>query len=88
MNRWQWLDDELVNRFGSRTKSSVKYHGLWKNPKTGQTISDESVQFFVAVPSERLDELRALLSTACGKFAQQCIYLSVAGYVEFIEPEP
>lgn len=31
------------------------------------------------------DELRTLLSVACVKFQQKCIYLSTAGQVEFIE---
>jgi hypothetical protein len=30
-------------------------------------------------------KLRSLLRKACGVFQQKCIYLSVAGYVEFVE---
>jgi hypothetical protein len=39
----------------------------------------------VAVADEKLDQLRSLLRAACLFFGQKCIYLSVAGHVEFIE---
>jgi hypothetical protein len=83
---WQWLDSELAELFGGRTKSTETLQGSWKNPKTGAITSDESIQFIVAVPKQRLDELRDVLSLACIVFAQQCIYLSIAGNVEFVEP--
>ena len=84
---WQWLDSELAERFGGRTKSTEKLQGTWKNPKTGAITSDESIQFIVAVQEVCLDELRDVLSLACVVFAQQCIYLSIAGNVEFVEPK-
>jgi hypothetical protein len=84
---WQWLDDELTSRFDGRTKSSGLFQGAWKNPKTGALTRDESIQFLVAVPEARLDEIRELLGRACGVFAQQCIYLTIAGNVEFVEPK-
>lgn len=84
---WQWLDHELAGRFGGRTKFAEQLQGIWKNPKTGALTSDESIQFIVAVLEESLDELRAVLSLVCVQFAQQCIYLSIAGTVEFVEPK-
>ena len=39
----------------------------------------------VALPAERLDEIREVLSGVLFVW-QKCIYLSVAGHVEFIEP--
>jgi hypothetical protein len=44
----------------------------------------ESRRFIVAIPQSRLDELRLLLVEACTWFFQKCIYLNVAGEVEFI----
>ena len=41
--------------------------------------------YVVAMTESQLDELRTLLSVACIKFQQKCIYLSAAGQVEFIE---
>jgi hypothetical protein len=32
-----------------------------------------------------MDDLRALLKAACATFHQKCIYLAVAGRVEFVE---
>jgi hypothetical protein len=55
-------------------------------------VIDESRRYVVALPQDQVDELRALLREACTVFQQKCIYLSVAGYVEFVygpghEPE-
>ena len=36
-------------------------------------------------PPRQVAKLRPLLREACVVLAQQCIYLSVAGYVEFVE---
>jgi hypothetical protein len=41
----------------------------------------------LALARSRLAELRQLLAQACGRFQQKCIYLSVAGRVEFVEGE-
>jgi hypothetical protein len=59
--------------------------GVWKSPKTGERIADQSRKFVVAVAPDRVGELRILLAQACSVFCQQCIYLSVAGAVEFVE---
>jgi hypothetical protein len=82
---WNWLSDELYDRFEARTIAPGLYEGLWKSPKTGLPIPDESRKYLVALPENRTDELRQLLREACGVFHQQAIYLSVAGHVEFIE---
>jgi len=50
-----------------------------------QLVSDQSKKFFVALPPKKVIYLRRLLASACNRFEQQCIYLSVAGHVEFIE---
>jgi len=52
---------------------------------TGKKVSDRSYKYTVAVPRSSLQQLRTLLSEACGVFAQKSIYLSVAGQVELIE---
>jgi hypothetical protein len=48
-------------------------------------VSDRPYKHTVAVPRSGLQQLRTLLSEACGVFAQKSIYLSIAGQVEFIE---
>ncbi len=82
---WEWLDDELFDRFSGRTIAPGLYEGFYRDPDTQECVADESRKFIVAVVEDRLDDLRALLATVCLKFQQKCIYLSAAGVVEFIE---
>ncbi|HEY2412919.1 MAG TPA: hypothetical protein VGI40_11785 [Pirellulaceae bacterium] len=82
---WQWLDSELFDRFGGRTKAPGEYHGFYRDPDTEEQVADESIRFFVAVPKKDMNKLRSLLEGACVIFAQKCIYLSIAGKVEFVE---
>jgi hypothetical protein len=39
---------------------------------------------FTAIPTRVIEELRNVLRQACTVFQQKCVYLSVAGHVEFI----
>jgi hypothetical protein len=48
-------------------------------------VQDDSRRYVVALQREAVGELRLLLREACSVFQQKCIYLSVAGYVEFVE---
>jgi hypothetical protein len=61
------------------------YKGFYRDPDTGEKVSDESHEYTVALPRSQLKQLRSLLSEACEVFAQKCIYLSIAGRVEFIK---
>jgi hypothetical protein len=81
---WAWLEGRL-SAFGGATRASGLYPGWYPDPQTGQRVDDRSRKYFVALPRSRVGELRALLREACGVFAQKCIYLSVAGRVEFLE---
>ncbi|MEX2091498.1 MAG: hypothetical protein WD971_02415 [Pirellulales bacterium] len=81
-----WLTIELFDRFHGATIAPGKYQGFYEDPDTHARVSDESYKYIVAVEESRVPELRQLLSTACVFFKQKCIYLSVAGHVEFIEP--
>jgi hypothetical protein len=82
---WDWLETELYARFSGFTVAPGTYTGAYKDPDTGQQVSDKSIKHVVAVAESRMDELRRLLSESCDRFQQKCIYLSVAGKVEFIE---
>lgn len=83
---WDWLTAELFNRFRGGTAAPGSYQGFYEDPDTHQRVIDESYKFMVAVDEARIPELRQLLSAACIFFQQKCIYLSVAGHVEFVEP--
>jgi hypothetical protein len=83
---WDWLTSELFNRFHGGTSAPGTYHGFYEDPDTHQRVVDESYRYIVALEGLRIDELRHMLSAACVFFQQKCIYLSVAGHVEFVEP--
>ena len=81
-----WLNNEIYARFrGGPTIAPGLYQGFYEDPDTKARIGDRSRRYIVAVNQSQLDELRGLLREACERFAQKCIYLSVAGRVEFIE---
>jgi hypothetical protein len=83
---WQWLRNELYVRFSGITTAPGIYQGVYVDPDTRDQVSDESFRFIVAIDELQIDSLRLLLRAACIMFAQKCIYLSVAGRVEFIGP--
>jgi hypothetical protein len=83
---WRWLENELY-AFGGATRAPHLYPGWYIDPDTAARVHDRSRKYFVAVARQHLDELRRLLRRACGEFRQKCIYLSVAGRVEFVEGE-
>ena len=84
---WEWLTDELWDRFGGATIAPGFYEGFYRDPDTGERVSDKSRKYIVAVADDRLSALRQLIAEACGVFCQKCIYLSIAGRVEFVEEE-
>lgn len=80
---WSWLDASLFD-FGGATRSQSLWLGFYQDPDTKERVEDESVRYEVAVPLRDVARLRSLLRKACDVFQQKCIYLSVAGYVEFV----
>ena len=82
---WDLLDLELFDRFGGGTMAPGLYRGFYMDPDTKQRVGDESHRFIVALPESELEQLRLFLRAVCVMFGQKCIYLSVAGRVEFIE---
>jgi hypothetical protein len=85
VEEWEWLDTELFLRFDGGTLAPGLYSGFYRDPDTGQRVNDESHKFIVAVTESKVDQIREMLAAACVRFEQKCIYLSVAGRVEFIE---
>lgn len=83
---WDWLENELHERFGGLTVAHGTQRGSYVDPDTQERVGDQSFKFTVAVAESRLTELRRLLSAACVFFEQKCIYLSIAGHVEFVAP--
>lgn len=93
---WALLTNALRRTFGgfSGPRRIFAFRGIdtvageWTDSRTGRTVKDQSRQFVVALPEEKLDDLRALLRKAAHSFDQEEIYLSVRGEVEFVKPGP
>ncbi len=91
---WRLLQDALHRGFGGRTgpqrvfafRSAELVPGGWIPEGDQQAIEDESRLYKVSVREDRLDELRLLLRRVASSFDQQAIYLSIRGYVEYLEP--
>jgi hypothetical protein len=80
---WQWLRTCLF-QFGGGNKSNATEEGFYVDPDTHEQVWDECWRYVVALPPGHVRRLRALLREACDRFQQKCIYLSVAGQVEFV----
>ena len=83
---WKWLETSLCE-FGGASRATGLYEGWYVDPDTKEPVTDQSRRYVVAVARAKLGRLRALLGEACEVFQQKCIYLSVAGQVEFVKPE-
>ena len=83
---WDWLTTQLHIRFGGWTAAPGTYQGVYEDLDTHQQVADESYKYIVAINESQVAELRQLLSAGCLLFQQKCIYLSVAGQVEFVAP--
>ena len=86
IDAWNWLTDQLYLLFKAWTRVPGLHRGVWESSETGKPVPDQSRRYVVAIADARVDELRRLLGEACSVFHQQCVYLSVAGRVEFVEP--
>jgi hypothetical protein len=73
-DEWDWLTENLYQRFDAYTLDSGLKEGQWKSPRTGERMGDQSRQYTVALPPERIELLRQLLAQECVVFRQQCIY--------------
>jgi len=82
---WEWLHIELETRFGGWTLAPGVFTAAYIDPDTKATVRDKSRRYTIAIPENEIEDVRRLLSGVCVLFQQKCIYLSVAGRVEFIE---
>jgi hypothetical protein len=81
---WKWCYDQLM-MFDGATMSLELYEGWYPDPDTGKRVKDRSRRFWLAIPSKKIRKLRLFLREACSVFCQKCIYLSIAGKVEFVK---
>jgi hypothetical protein len=80
---WEWLETRLA-QFGGGSRAKEMMAGWYYDPDTAEQVWDDSWRYVVALPGRRVRRLRSVLVEACDVFAQKCIYLSVAGHVEFV----
>jgi hypothetical protein len=93
---WRLLQDALLGRFDGMSGPETVVHyrtvdpvaGTWSPAAGPEPVEDLSRRYTVAIPEDRLDDLRALLRRAGNSFDQRAIYLEVAGYAEFLEVGP
>lgn len=62
--------------------------GEYEESSTSGVTRDESRKYWIALPADKVEDLRAMLRRAANTFDQRAMYLSVAGKVEFIEAQP
>jgi len=55
---WDWLTDELWERFGGATMAPGFYEGFYRDPDSGERVSDKSSKFIVATGEDQLSELK------------------------------
>jgi hypothetical protein len=81
---WELLTDELWDRFGGATIAPGFYEGFYRDPDTGDRVSDKSRKYIVALTEDQIPELKRFLSDICSVFCQKCIYFNISGRVEFV----
>jgi hypothetical protein len=81
---WRWLQTASLE-FDGGTRSLELQEGWYRDPDTGERVTDLSQKYAIALVRADLDRLRAMLSQACVVFEQKSIYLSIAGHVEFVK---
>ena len=89
---WRLLQDALIRTFGGSTgPEDVLYYrsrgaipGTWAPGGSEAPIEDRSRKYTLAIPADRVEDLRALLRRAGRSFDQRVIYLEVAGYAELV----
>lgn len=92
---WRLRQDALLTFGGLTGPEPVRYYrkpdavpGTWRPEEGKQPVEDSSRKYTVAVPADRVDELRALLRKAGNSFDQRVIHLEVGGYAEHLEVRP
>ena len=84
-SKWQKFTRELYQMFEGWSREPGLVEGVYKDPETGQPVSDKSRRYVVAIPQREVDRLRHYLQKIGSVFKQKVIYLSIAGKVEFVE---
>jgi hypothetical protein len=71
---WDWLQDELVVRFGGWTLDG-RVEGAWKDSESGQVYRDRSVRYVVVVAESAVSDLLSFLGEVKVHFRQLALYV-------------
>ena len=93
---WRLLQDALLRTFGALTgPEPVLYYrkpdavpGAWRPEEGEAPVEDLSRRYTVAVPADRVDDLRALLRRAGNSFDHRGMHLAVGGDAGFPAGRP
>jgi hypothetical protein len=88
---WKLLGNEIrrvfpAGRSGPETfyRGDALVPGEYEDTPGKPPIEDESRRYLLAIPEDKVDDLRQVLRKTANTFDQKAIYLSVRGYVEFV----
>ncbi len=94
--QWEWLENQMYVEFPDgwqqlefqRTDTAVlgTVRGHWFDKEKNEGIPDESVEFIVAIPPDRMTVLFQLFEDICVRFDQKCIYFSNGGDAALYHP--
>ena len=95
LNRVPWQhrkvpdwEDAVAHLFGGVSPIALGVVGKWNDPKAarGQNIiPDPQNRYEIAVPDERVDELREFMKFTCVHFEQEVLYFKVGVNPEFLD---
>lgn len=83
----QETEDRLMSAFGGFTKTAGQ--GAWQDPKTLKVYREPVLIYSIAAEwsQPQAETLRQIARRFCLNARQECVFVSIAGQVEFIEPE-
>lgn len=86
---WDLLRNALRREFEAFHFDVATVPGEWiSSDDPGNVVEDQCRKFTVAIPQDRVDELRRVLRRAGNSFDQREVYLAVAGYAELLKVKP
>ncbi len=74
--------------FGGISPVALGVTGQWRNPALPPgacIVPDPQNRYEIAVPDNRVDELREFMRFTCCHFEQECLYFKVGVTVEFLD---
>lgn len=96
ITHWEWLEAQMHVTFPEgwhhpmrmlkefELRGSVQ--GYWFDKEKSIAVPDESYEFVVALPPDRMTELHRLFEEICVRFDQKCLYFTSGGDAALYHP--